>query len=243
MLGLSNRNMNRSARCSLALVLLLSFPAYVAVAATNNSPLWAQMQSAVLKDDSLDEVKALVKEGFDINSPIGCGSFSALDGAVSRSNVDMVKWLLANGSKAKGSALLEAVRCRNLDVSSNMVEALLKAGADANYKEDYPNPSFHSAIPLTTPLHTACYLSNWPVVKLLLSWPGIELNTLDVDSHTPLMWAVEKDDIAEVEMLLAAGADPNVKNNKGETAFSVAEKQIGLQKNIINLLQSRQGSR
>lgn len=210
---------------------------------TNGVPLWAKMQKAVLKDDDLGEVQALVKAGFDVNSPIGCGSYNALDGAVSRSNFEMVKWLLANGAKAKGSALLQAVRCSSVETSSNIVAALLKAGANPNYKEDYPNPAFHTDIPITTPLHTACYEQNVPVVALLLAQPGIELNTLDVDNRTPLMWAVAKHDSTIVEMLLNAGADPSVKNKKGETAFSVAQRQIAVQKSIIRLMESKKVSR
>jgi|ERR1039458_9426428 ankyrin repeat protein len=208
----------------------------LAQTATNNAPLWAQMQSAVLLETNLDKVKALVKAGFDINSPIGCGTYNALDGAVQRQNVKMVKWLLANGAKSKGSALLQAAWCDNLDHSYQIAAALLKAGADVNYKENYPNPAFHSALPLSTPLHHACYRGNSAVVKLLLDQRGIELNTIDVDNCTPLMLAAGKGNGEIVGLLLKAGADPTVKNKNGETALSMAGR-VEIQNQITLFLE------
>ncbi|HEY5345446.1 MAG TPA: ankyrin repeat domain-containing protein [Verrucomicrobiae bacterium] len=218
--------------------MLLTTVSFICLAqtATNKIPLWSQMQRAVLVETNLAEVKAIVKAGFDINSPIGCGSYNALDGAVQRGNVQMVKWLLANGAKPKGSALLQAARCDNVADSVQMVAALLKTGADVNYKENYPNPAFHSALPLSTPLHHACYNGNSAVVKLLLDQQGIELNTIDVDNYTPLMWAARKGNSEIVALLLKAGADPSIKNKNGETAFSMAGQHIEIQNQITNFL-------
>lgn len=206
---------------------------------TNKVPLWAQMQHAVLVETNLAEVQTLVKAGFDINSPIGCGSYNALDGAVQRQNVKMVKWLLANGAKPKGSALLQAAWCDNVDDSVQMVAALLKAGVDVNYKENYPNPAFHSDLPLSTPLHHACYKGNSAVVKLLLEQQGIELNTIDVDNFTPLMWAARKGNSEIVDLLLKAGADSSIKNKNGETAFSMAGQHIEIQNQITKFLDAK----
>ena len=57
------------------------------------------------------------------------------------------------GAEPKGSALLSAARCRNLEISSKMVEALLKKGADPNYKEYYMGDRKR----FSKPLHAACY--------------------------------------------------------------------------------------
>ena len=234
--------MNHFRRIKLTFAGLLLTTAYVvcpAQTSTNKVPLWAQMQRAVLLETNLAKVEVIVKAGFDINSPIGCGSYNALDGAVQRQNLQMVKWLLANGAKPKGSALLQAAWCDNVNDSVEMVTALLKAGADVNYQENYPNPAFHSALPLSTPLHHACYNGNSAVVKILLDQQGIKLNTIDVDNCTPLMWAARKGNGEIVGLLLKAGADPSIKNKNGETAFSIACQHIGIQNQIAKFLEAK----
>jgi hypothetical protein len=78
------------------------------------------------------------------------------------------------GAEPKGSALLSAARCRNLDISSKRVEALLKKGADPNYKEYYMRDRKRFSMPL----HAACYQGSYSVAQLLLRQPGIEHDTI-----------------------------------------------------------------
>lgn len=60
------------------------------------------------------------------------------------------------------------------------------------------------------------------IVKLLLQTPDINVNTQDDDGLTPLMDASSLGNKAIVKLLLDAGADSNIKNKKGQTAFSYA---------------------
>ena len=90
------------------------------------------MQEAVLRRPDVAEVQRILKVGFDVNAPIGCGTYSAVDGAVQVESMEILTLLLDAGAKPKGSALLSAARCRKVDISSKMVEALLKRGADPN---------------------------------------------------------------------------------------------------------------
>ena len=95
--------------------------------------------------------------------------------------LEILTHLLDAGAKPKGTALLSAARCRNLDQSSKMVEALLRPGADPNYKDYYMGDRKR----FSTPLHAACYQGNYPVVELLLRQPAIELDTIDIK---PIVW-------------------------------------------------------
>ena len=79
------------------------------------------------------------------------------------------------GAEPKGSALLSAARCRNRDISSKMVEALLKKGADPNYREHY---YMGDAKRFSMPLHAACYQGNYPVAQLLLRQPALNSTLL-----------------------------------------------------------------
>ena len=119
------------------------------------------MQEAVLRKPDVGEVQRILKTGFDVNAPIGCGTYSAVDGAVQVECVEILTLLLEAGAEPKGSALLSAARCRNLDISSKMVEALLKKGADPNYKEYYMGDRKR----FSTPLHATWASSKRPAAS------------------------------------------------------------------------------
>jgi hypothetical protein len=209
---------------------------------SSQKPLWAQMQQAVLYKQDLKEIRGILKAGFNINDPIGCGTFNSVDGAVGVGNVEILNFLLANGAQPKESALLQAVWCRKPEVSFRLVEALLKAGADAGYKDYYPKEwnagdthkpdtnRFNSA------LHIACYQGYFEVVNLLLSHPGVELNGLNIDGRTPLMSAAAQGNEKIVALLLAKGANVDIKNGRGETAATVAAKRNGDRSKILQVL-------
>ncbi len=193
-----------------------------------------QMQEAILRKPDLGEVQRILKAGFDVNAPIGCGTYSAVDGAVQVESMEILTILLDARAKPKGSALLSAARCRNLDVSSKMVEALLKRGADPNYKDYYMGERKRFSMPL----HAACYQGNYAVVQLLLKQPGIELDTLDIDGRTPLMWAVERGHESIIGLLLENGADPAIKNAEAKTAAEIAREQIRKKERILQMIAS-----
>ena len=191
-----------------------------------------QMQEAVLRKQDVGEIQRILKAGFDVNAPIGCGTYTAVDGAVQVANMEILTHLLDAGAKPKGTALLSAARCRNLDQSSKMVEALLRRGADPKYKDYYMGDRKR----FSTPLHAACYQGNYPVVELLLRQPGIELDTLDIDDRTPLMWAVERGYESIIGMLLEKGADPKIRNAAGKTAAKIAREQIRRRERILQMI-------
>ena len=172
----------------------------------NSAVLGMQMQQAVLQNQDLNEIQRILKVGFKIDDPIGCGTFNAVDGAVAVENLEILKFLLASGARPKNSALLQAVWSHHPDISRQMVEMLLKAGADPNYKDCYMGDTNR----FSTPLHVACYQGYLADVQLLVNQPGVELNSIDIDGYTPLMWAVCKGNKEIVGLLLAKGANPNI---------------------------------
>jgi uncharacterized protein len=191
-----------------------------------------QMQDAVLRRPDVGEVQRILKAGFDVNAPIGCGTYSAVDGAVHVESMEILTLLLDAGAEPKGSALLSAARCRNLDISSKMVEALLKKGADPNYKDYYVGDRKRFSMPL----HAACYQGNYSVAQLLLRQPAIELDAIDIDGRTPLMWAVERGHEGIIGLLLEKGADPKIKNAEGKTALEIAREQIRKREKILEMI-------
>jgi ankyrin repeat protein len=191
-------------------------------------PRAMQMQQAVLKAQDIHKVEELLKQGVDINAPIGCGTYSALDGAVTTENLEMLKFLLAHGAKPQGRELADAAFINNPQTALDIAKVLLEAGVDVNATNRY-----------STPLTSAAYQDNRDLVALLLAQRKININVQDVDGYTALMWASEHGSLDLVELLVSTGANPNLKNNRGETAISLAERGIATRRAIISKLESK----
>jgi ankyrin repeat protein len=190
-----------------------------------------EMQSAVLTLQDTNKVAELLKQGANVNAPIGCGTFSPLDGAISTHNVEMLKFLLQKGAKPFGRELVEAAFYDNSEQSLQVCKILLAAGVNPNVRDQ-------SAASIGTPLGAAAYRGNVDVVVLLLSQPDIKLNETDADGYTALMWAVQHDEFDIADMLLKAGASVQPVNRFGDTAITIAQKENAQQQVMISKLKS-----
>lgn len=218
-------------RFCLVFILTLIFTSNPAKAGETKEPLlWKEMQAAILQTEDIERVKELLAAGADINGPIGCGDYNSLDGAVQKGNAEMVKFLIKNGAKPKGRALSQAAFGLRNPWTIEIVNTLIHAGADVNYKDKDSR---------SMALHHACFQANPEVVKLLLDQPKIELDPIDIDGRTPLMWAVEKGSTEIVKMLLDAGAQPAIKNKRGEDSIAAALHQIAKDQDILKMLRSK----
>jgi ankyrin repeat protein len=94
-----------------------------------------------------------------------------------------------------------------------VVQALLKGGANIHAADNDG----------MTALHWAVVANHQEVVKALLA-AGADVNAVDHFGYTPLLYAATIDfgDSATATLLLKAGANPNVKDKKGETALTQA---------------------
>lgn len=75
-----------------------------------------------------------------------------------------------------------------------------------------------------------------PLLSFLLDH-GAEVNTVDLEGGTPLMWAAEYGQFGVVQALLAHGADPALRDKRGQTALDWAA-QMG-QDDTVALLRDR----
>ncbi|CAB0038883.1 unnamed protein product [Trichogramma brassicae] len=95
--------------------------------------------------------------------------------------------------------------------ASNMVEVLLRHGADSNATNKKG----------MTPLHLICKKYSDPTMLNLFLRVNEELgrpvliDALDNNGETPLIWAVDRGNIHSAEVLLRRGADSNATNKKG----------------------------
>jgi hypothetical protein len=103
-----------------------------------------------------------------------------------------------------------------------IVELLLKRGADPNVKDDNGQ----------TPLHIAALWGHVDVVRVLLEHRA-DPNAKDNDGKTPLHYAAEKGHVDVVRVLLERGADPRIADNRGHIPLDYAKNST-----IRSLLES-----
>ena len=185
-------------------------------------PRAMEMQMAILKDQDIHKVGELLKQGVDINAPIGCGTYGPLDGAVDRANLDMLKFLLAHGAKPRGRELPQAAFIDNPKTALNFVKVLLAAGVNPNATNT----------PIGSALGCAAYQGNHDLVVLLLAQPHINVDVPDGGGDTALMYAADHGSQDIVDLLMKAGANPNLKDSWGQTASDMAERVMA-EKNAV----------
>jgi ankyrin repeat protein len=164
------------------------------------------MQRAVLVDQDLSAVERLLRAGFNPQTPIGCGTYDAMDGAVDEANPKMVALLLRHGARPKESTLPRAAFLTPFDSALKIVTELLQAGTDVNSKMRYSeNPAWY-----WTALHNAVWRQNVDLVRLLVAQKDISLNDINGDGYSALAIAKEKGNSTIADLLLRAGADPQL---------------------------------
>src|SRR5258708_4174954 len=148
-------------------------------------------------------LRSLLKQKVDVNAPDVEG-MTPLLWAAHNDDLDAVKLLLAAGANPKAAnryditALSEAAVCGD----GAMIEALVKSGADVNA------PFGEGETPLMTASRTGSVIG----VKAMLA-AGANVNATDQSrGQTALMWAVAENHADVAKLLVAAGADLNVRS-------------------------------
>ena len=111
--------------------------------------------------------------------------------------------------------LLLAVERNNLLVAKLLVEK----GANVNLVDDAG----------VSPLHWISRSGNdgtMDMFALIISVDDVAVNIRDIEGYTPLMRAVEVENITIVNALLERQADVYIKNNYGESAIKLARKRL-----------------
>jgi ankyrin repeat protein len=149
----------------------------------------------------LAAVKALLKDGADVNATQGDG-LTALHWAARRGDAELANTLIVAGANVKVTTRLTGYTPLHLASergASAVVQALVKAGADAN------------AVTLTgaTPLMFASAAGDVASVKALLD-AGAKPNAAETDrGQTPLIYAAANDRADVITLLISRGGDPN----------------------------------
>jgi ankyrin repeat protein len=166
------------------------------------APSSTPVADAAMRGDR-DAVRALLKQGADVNAAQGDG-MTPLHHAAERGDAPMVEMLVYAGANV--GAMTRIGQYTPLHVaaqagSAAVVQALLKAGASASARTTNTN---------VTALHLAAAAGNPDVVKMLLD-AGADANALDATwGQTPLIYAAALNRAEAIKVLLAHGADPKI---------------------------------
>jgi len=189
------------------------------------APPTGSVADAVMQGNK-DAVRALLKDGADVNTALGDG-MTALHYAASKHDVEMAKILLYAGANVKATTrvggytpLLIASR----DGDALMIETLLAAGADAD----------SATTNGTTALMLASAAGRVDAVKALLAKNANVDAKESVKGETPIAFAAAFGRADVVRELAARGADVNVRTKvqdlsafaKEELERLIAERQL-----------------
>ncbi len=133
-------------------------------------------------------------------------------------DIATARWLLHHGASYKAvskrgfTVVMFAARFGDVP----LLKAAIKAGVDVNaHTFDWKTTALMFANPLK--------------MRIILD-AGADPNAQDYIGRTPLMWAAQWKSRKGIELLLAHGAKPDVRNTKGYSALVYAKGSPGLEK-------------
>jgi len=162
----------------------------------------------------IEMVRSLLENGADVDGPNNIG-YRPLAGAAAVGKLDIVEFLLDRGATIDArnnydrTALM--VVCRECRIPRNqpvIVRLLLERGADitlTDWKEE-------------TVLMAAASGGNVEVFQAI-HFETWDLDVQDEEGNTALHHAAEYGQTEAIEALLAAGANPTIRNKKGQTPY------------------------
>lgn len=186
-----------------------------------------ELQQIVNKSD-IKGLEKIVKKGADFEKTY------CLHSAVNSGNEVVVNFLLDSGIPADSKDNLNStplIKACSRSGNKAVVKILLEHGANVNAKNDI----------FTTPLIAALRIpNNDAVVKLLLDY-GADINKpLTDDGKTPLILAVEANNLNTTMLLVNNGADISLKSDNQESAFSIAVENNNIEITEFLLAKNKQ---
>ena len=164
-----------------------------------------------------DAVRALLKDGADVNTALGDG-MTALHYAASKHDLEMAKILLYAGANVKATTRIGGytpLLIASRDGDAPMIETLLASGADAN----------SATTNGTTALMLASAAGHVDAVKALLA-KNANINAKEsVKGETPIAFAAALGRADVIRELAARGADVNLRTKVQDLSAFAKEEQ------------------
>lgn len=171
------------------------------------------------KQGDNDRIREMIEQGADVNRPNHNGG-TLIMYAVLSGEPDTVSLLLEH--EARVDAVAEngwtALMIAAVKGYADIGRLLLEHGAEPNQADIY----------LWTPLMRAVFEERLQMVRLLARHQRTRVNQRGENGVTALHLAVVKGDVDSVKLLLAQGADPDIKDDSGRTALDFAKQNNNL---------------
>lgn len=149
---------------------------------------------------------------------------AALASAALNGDLEQVRMLLARGADpnaGEGYVLAEAARGCHRNDNTEVIRALVEAGADPRVRDNLGY----------TPLHRAAGMCEPEIVELLIR-RGADPDARDANGFTPLIGAAGSGRIENVRLLVAAGADVNGVDIDGKSVLEYARDHPEVQQEL-----------
>jgi len=135
--------------------------------------------------------------------------------AIKNNSVEIVSLLIEHGYKPSNTDLIIAIHIYNFEI----IELVLNT--DINL-ENYDKHGF-TALMYAIIIHSIAKEPNVDIIKLLID-KGSNVNHRCFSGFTPLLIALDNNNLYASQLLLQNGADMTIKNNDGKDAFTINDK-------------------
>ena len=156
----------------------------------------------------LNVIGRLIRAGAQVDLPSSMDGFTPLMAAAAEHQVDAVRLLLDHGAVVSARNAVDGTTALHWAVYASRPEEI------------------HSYRTISGP-HETIYVArkDAPLVDLLLA-RGAPVNVAEKDGETPLHRAVMFGALPATTALLAAGADPTLRDREGQTALDLARARV-----------------
>jgi len=170
---------------------------------------------AMAADGDIGEMRSALAAGAEVNFHSSYGE-TPLCVAARKGNTVAVRLLLQAGADPNiiGSDRLTALAWAIFSGHQSTITALLDGGADVHVLLQNKQTMLMKAVG---------HPENKGLIRYLVD-QGVDINAIDTLGRTALMIAAEANHVDDVKVLLAAGADPMIRDRRGRAAADIAHE-------------------
>ena len=158
---------------------------------------------------------------------------TALHFAFYQGNMKLIKFLLNVGANynLKSNAGLSCIHYSAIKNKVTPIYYMIEKGKIDKYEEDKVGNTF---------FHWACYYASEKIINFYLNDDNFNINKQNKEGFTPLQYYIMSKSTKSLKKFILRGADPYMKNKKGENSFDILNEKynndINKNKNINTLV-------